>query len=88
MSCSRQCFRYLRPSCCQIHVRFFLHLLHHPILMLNKSNKQFNNFPVGVLIPMKWSFYILTVKNIHSNYVTRETITSDDRDPPWITKKD
>ena len=56
--------------------------------MLNKSNKQFNNFPLGVLIPMKWSFYILTVKNIHSNYVTRETITSDDRDPPWITKKD
>ena len=27
------------------------------------------------------------VKNIISNYIPHETITFDDRDPPWINKK-
>ena len=27
-----------------------------------------------------------TIKNIMSNYIPHETITCDDRDPPWITK--
>ena len=32
--------------------------------------------------------YILstTIKNILSNYIPHETITCDDRDPPWINK--
>ena len=29
---------------------------------------------------MKWSFYLIRLKNIH------ETVTCDDRDPPWINK--
>ena len=28
-----------------------------------------------------------TVKNIISNYIPHKTVTSDDRDPPWINKK-
>ena len=27
-----------------------------------------------------------TIKNIMSNYIPHETITCDDRDPPWINK--
>ena len=27
-----------------------------------------------------------TVKNIISNYIPHETVTLDDRDPPWINK--
>ena len=27
------------------------------------------------------------VKNIVSNYIPHETVTFDDRDPPWINKK-
>ena len=27
-----------------------------------------------------------TIKNIISNYIPHETITFDDRDPPWINK--
>ena len=27
-----------------------------------------------------------TIKNIMSNYIPHETITSDKRDPPWINK--
>ena len=27
-----------------------------------------------------------TIKNILSNYIPHETVTSDDRDPPWINK--
>ena len=27
-----------------------------------------------------------TIKNIMSNYIPPETITCDDRDPPWINK--
>ena len=27
-----------------------------------------------------------TIKNIISNYIPHETITCDDRDPPWINK--
>ena len=26
-----------------------------------------------------------TIKNIFSNYIPHETITCDDRDPPWLT---
>ena len=25
-----------------------------------------------------------TIKNIFSNFIPHETVTSDDRDPPWI----
>ena len=28
-----------------------------------------------------------TIKNILSNYIPHETISSDDRDPPWINSK-
>ena len=28
-----------------------------------------------------------TIKNILSNYITYESITCDDRDPPWINNK-
>ena len=28
-----------------------------------------------------------TIKNILSNYISHETITCDDTDPPWINKK-
>ena len=28
-----------------------------------------------------------TIKNILSNYISHETITCDDRDPPWINNK-
>ena len=28
-----------------------------------------------------------TIKNIISNYIPHETITCDDRDPPWINIK-
>ena len=28
-----------------------------------------------------------TIKNILSNYITHESITCDDRDPPWINNK-
>ena len=28
-----------------------------------------------------------TIKNILSNYIPHETITCDDRDPPWINSK-
>ena len=27
-----------------------------------------------------------TIKNIISNYIPHETVTFDDRDPPWINK--
>ena len=32
---------------------------------------------------MKWPFN-KTIKNIFSNFIPHETVTCDDRDPPWI----
>ena len=35
----------------------------------------------------RWqTFILLTIKNILSNYIPHETITCDDRGPPWINK--
>ena len=34
----------------------------------------------------KVSIFNATIKNILSNYIPHETITCDDRDPPWINK--
>ena len=31
--------------------------------------------------------YNKNIKNILSNYIPHETITCDDRDPPWINRK-
>ena len=28
-----------------------------------------------------------TIKNIFQNFICHETVTCDDRDPPWINKK-
>ena len=35
---------------------------------------------------MKKFIFNTTIKNILSNYISNETITCDDRDPPWINK--
>ena len=37
---------------------------------------------------MNWNVNIFhaTIKNILSNYIPHETITSNDRDPPWINE--
>ena len=33
---------------------------------------------------MKWSLYLIKLsKNIFSNFIPHETVTCDDRDPPW-----
>ena len=37
-------------------------------------------------IDEKVSIFNKTIKNILSNYIPHETITIDDRDPPWINK--
>ena len=34
---------------------------------------------------MKWSFYLIKILKIFfSNLIPHETVTCDDRDPPWI----
>ena len=35
---------------------------------------------------MKWSPYLIELKNIFSNYIPHETIICDGKDPLWIGK--
>ena len=44
--------------------------------------KLFRNLNVNEMV----SLFNKTIKNILSNYIPHETITCDDKDPPWFNK--
>ena len=45
--------------------------------------KSFRNLCINEMVHL----FNKTIKNILSNYIPHETITCDDRDPPWINSK-
>ena len=45
--------------------------------------KSFRNLRINEMVYL----FNKTIKNILSNYIPHETITCDDRDPPWINNK-
>ena len=45
--------------------------------------KSFRNLRINEMVHL----FNKTIKNILSNYIPHETITCDDRDPPWINSK-
>ena len=47
------------------------------------GKKSFRNLCINEMVHL----FNKTIKNILSNYIPHETITSDDRDPPWINSK-
>ena len=47
------------------------------------GEKSFRNLRINEMVYL----FNKTIKNILSNYIPHETITCDDRDPPWINNK-
>ena len=52
-------------------------------LILFPWEKSFRNLCINEMV----HFFNKTIKDILSNYIPHETITCDDRDPPWINSK-
>ena len=52
------------------------------MLITSALERSFENNSVNEKVNM----FNTIIKNILSNYIPHETITCDDRDPPWINK--
>ena len=52
------------------------------MLITSALERSFENNSVNE----KVNIFNTIIKNILSNYIPHETITCDDRDPPWINK--
>ena len=64
---------------------------HYGKANIDHIRKTINKFPwdrsfENSSVNEKVNIFNITVKNILSNYILHETITCDDRDPPWINK--
>ena len=64
----------LRPSKNVAHIRKVVHLF--------PWKRALRNLNINDMI----FFSNKAVKNIISNYIPHETVTFDDRDPPWVNK--
>ena len=57
--------------------------------MIYKAIERFDwdNAFLGKNVNEKASIVTKTIRNIISNYISNEIITTDDNDPPWINNK-
>ena len=77
-------------------LKFIIHLLMNwksGIIKKQTENirKAIDQFPwamrfTNIDVNEKLNLFNKTIKNIRRNYIPHETITCDDRDPPWINK--